>query len=44
MLHQSDIVEGLADTYFFRDDLKSLVNDLPIYPENGYEGRRLTAI
>lgn len=36
MLHQSDIVEGLADTYFFRDDLKALVNDLPVYPENSY--------
>ena len=34
MLHQSDIVVGLADTYFFRDDLKALVNDLPVYPEN----------
>jgi hypothetical protein len=36
MLHQSDIVPGLADTYFFRDDLKSLVPDLPVYPENWY--------
>ncbi|HEX6903935.1 MAG TPA: serine hydrolase domain-containing protein [Thermoanaerobaculia bacterium] len=36
MLHQSDIVEGLADTYFFRDDLKALVPDLPVYPENWY--------
>lgn len=36
MLHQSDIVAGLADTYFFRDDLKALVNDLPVYPENWY--------
>jgi D-alanyl-D-alanine carboxypeptidase len=36
MLHQSDIVPGLADTYFFRDDLKRLANDLPVYPENWY--------
>jgi D-alanyl-D-alanine carboxypeptidase len=36
ILHQSDIVGGLADTYFFRDDLKALVNDLPVYPENSY--------
>jgi len=36
MLHQSDIVDGLADTYFYRDDLKTLANDLPAYPENWY--------
>jgi CubicO group peptidase (beta-lactamase class C family) len=36
MLHQSDIVKGLANTYFFRDDLKALANDLPVYPENWY--------
>jgi len=36
MLHQSDILAGLADTYFFREDLKSLVPDLPVYPENWY--------
>lgn len=36
MLHQSDILEGLADTYFYRPDLKALVNDLPVYPENWY--------
>lgn len=36
MLHQSDIIDGLADTYFFRDDLKALANDLPVYPENWY--------
>lgn len=36
MLRQGDIIEGLADTYFFREDLKSLVNDLPVYPENWY--------
>ncbi|HEY9421024.1 MAG TPA: serine hydrolase domain-containing protein, partial [Thermoanaerobaculia bacterium] len=36
MLRQGDIIAGLADTYFFRDDLKSMVNDLPVYPENWY--------
>lgn len=36
MLHQSDIVTGLASTYFMRDDLGRLVNDLPVYPENWY--------
>lgn len=36
MLRQSDVIEGLAPTYFFRDDLKALVNDLPVYPENWY--------
>src|SRR5690349_5278556 len=36
LLHQSDIVDGLADSYFFRDDLKALAPDLPMYPENWY--------
>jgi len=36
MLHQSDLVAGLADTYFYRDDLKALSPDLPVYPENWY--------
>jgi len=36
MLHQSTILDGLADTYFFRDDLKAMVHDLPVYPENWY--------
>jgi CubicO group peptidase (beta-lactamase class C family) len=36
MLHQSTILPGLANTYFFRDDLKALANDLPVYPENWY--------
>ncbi len=36
VLHQSDILDGLADTYFYRDDLKAMVNDLPVYPENWY--------
>lgn len=35
-LHQKDIVPGLADTYFLREDLKALVNDLPAYPENWF--------
>lgn len=36
LLYQHSIVKGLADTYFFRDDLKQLVNDLPVYIENWY--------
>lgn len=36
MLHQSTILEGLADTYLFRDDLKALANDFPVYMENWY--------
>ncbi len=35
-LHQHDVVKQLADTYFLRDDLKQLVNDLPVYIENWY--------
>ncbi|HMR91635.1 MAG TPA: serine hydrolase domain-containing protein [Chitinophagaceae bacterium] len=27
---------GLADTYFYRDDINKLVPDLPVYPENWY--------
>ena len=36
MLYQHNIVHGLADTYFFREDLGILVPDLPHYPENWY--------
>lgn len=36
VLHQRDIVAGLADTYFRRDDSKALTPDLPAYPENWY--------
>ncbi|MBV9925742.1 MAG: beta-lactamase family protein [Acidobacteria bacterium] len=36
MLYQHDVLEGLADTYFFRDDVKRLSNDLPVYIENWY--------
>lgn len=36
MLRQSDVIEGLAPTYFYRDDLKALANDLPVYLENWY--------
>jgi D-alanyl-D-alanine carboxypeptidase len=36
MLFQKDIIDGLASTYFFRDDIKALVNDFPVYPENWY--------
>ena len=36
MLYQYDVIDNLADTYFFRSDLKRLVNDLPVYIENWY--------
>lgn len=34
LLRHADIVKGLASTYSYRDDLKALANDLPVYPEN----------
>jgi D-alanyl-D-alanine carboxypeptidase len=34
VLRQSMIVDSLADSYFYRDDLKALANDLPVYAEN----------
>lgn len=36
MLYQHAVLGDLADTYFFRDDLKRLANDLPVYIENWY--------
>lgn len=36
MLYQHDVIDNLADTYFFREDLKRLANDLPVYIENWY--------
>lgn len=36
MMQQAVIQENLADTYFYRDDLKSLSNDLPVYAENWF--------
>lgn len=36
MLTQATIVDRLADTYFYRDDLKMLSNDLPVYWGNWY--------
>ncbi len=36
LLSQEKIVDNLADTYFYRDDLKMLVNDLPVYINNWY--------
>lgn len=36
MLYQHEVLAGLADTYFFRSDLKRLANDLPVYIENWY--------
>lgn len=36
MLRHADVVEGLASTYSYREDLKALSNDFPVYPENWY--------
>lgn len=36
MLYQHQLLPGLASTYFIREDLKTLVNDLPMFPENWY--------
>lgn len=36
MMHWDAIVERLAPTYFFRDDTKTLVSDMPVYYENWY--------
>lgn len=36
MMHWDAIVERLAPTYFFRDDSKTLVNEMPFYHENSY--------
>jgi len=36
MLRQDTILDRLASTYFFRDDTKTLINDLPVYMQNFY--------
>lgn len=36
MLDQQRILDDLADNYFYRDDVKRLANDLPVYIENWY--------
>lgn len=36
LVYQHQIIPGMADTYFYRDDLQALVNDLPVYMENWY--------
>lgn len=36
LLSQEKIVNTLADTYFYRDDVKALSNDLPVYWGNWY--------
>lgn len=36
MLRHEKITHGLASTYSYRDDLKALSNDFPVYPENWY--------
>ena len=34
VLRHAGIVQGLASTYSYRDDLEAMANDLPVYPEN----------
>lgn len=36
LISQHKLIDKLADTYFYRDDLHTLVNDLPVYLENWY--------
>jgi len=36
MVHWSAIVDRLAPTYFYRDDSRTLINDMPVYHENWY--------
>lgn len=36
MLYQYEIVKSLSPTYFFRDDQKAMINDMPVYIENWY--------
>jgi CubicO group peptidase (beta-lactamase class C family) len=36
IVYQQNIIGQMADTYFYRDDIKALVNDLPVYMENWY--------
>ncbi|WP_201313079.1 serine hydrolase domain-containing protein [Dyella sp. EPa41] len=36
VLHHGDIVDRLADTYWYPGDRKILSRDLPVYPENWY--------
>lgn len=36
LMRQGIVVGNLANTYMYRDDLKALANDLPVYPENLY--------
>jgi D-alanyl-D-alanine carboxypeptidase len=43
MMRQHVVVKGLADTYFYRDDSKILVPDLPGYPENWFAAGALYA-
>ena len=36
MLRWDAIIDRLAPTYFFRDDTKTLINDMPVYYENWF--------
>jgi D-alanyl-D-alanine carboxypeptidase len=41
MLYQHTIVTNLANTYFLRDDLNVMINDMPVYIENWYSAGAL---
>ncbi|MDC0711414.1 serine hydrolase [Stigmatella sp. ncwal1] len=36
MMHWDEIVSRLAPSYFYREDSKTLINDMPVYYENWY--------
>ena len=36
VLHHGDIVDRLAETYWYPDEKKNLSRELPVYPENWY--------
>lgn len=41
MTQQHVIIKGLAESYFYRDDIKSLVPDFPVYPQNWFSAGAL---
>lgn len=43
MMRQQAVLRGLANTYFYRDDINAMVPDLPSYPENWFAAGGLYA-
>lgn len=41
MMRQQLVIKGLAETYFYRDDIKILAPDFPAYPENWFSAGAL---